>query len=176
MAISIIDKRNIREVAEFMSFIKPDWWDFEGAYQQLQDASLLAKLIGWCMEEEGKIRGWILCAEFEGYSYLSIENLGYDENGTYVMEGQTEPLLRKAESYAKEKGYRNLKYVIGSTGMSCHGRGLMNFADELKNLRSNGREHFDYFTGYGFKPSGFIPNCYGKDYHGIIMIKSLSPC
>ena len=54
MAISIIDKRNIREVAEFMSFIKPDWWDFEGAYQQLQDASLLAKLIGWCMEEEDR--------------------------------------------------------------------------------------------------------------------------
>ena len=31
----------------------------------------------------------------------------------------------------------------------------------------------DYFVQYGFSPTGFIPNCYGENYHGIIMIKPL---
>lgn len=173
MNIYGIDQQNSGKVAEFMASIKPDWWDFEGANRQLQDVSLLAKLVGWYMEENAEVRGWILCAEFEGYSYLSIENLGYDENGTYVMEQQTEPLLRQAEDYARKKGYRNLKYIIGSTGMSCHGRPITDYAEELKNLKSNGREHFDYFVHYGFSPAGFIPDCYGENYHGIVMIKSL---
>ncbi len=173
MNIYRMDQQNSGKVAQFMSLIKPDWWDFEGANGQLQDVSLLAKLVGWYMEEDKKVRGWILCAEFEGYSYLSIENLGYDENGAYVMEQQTEPLLKQAEDYAREKGYRNLKYIIGSTDMSCHGRPIMDYAEELRNLTSNGREHFDYFVQYGFSPTGFIPDCYGENYHGIIMIKSL---
>lgn len=156
-----------------MSTIKPGWWDFEGASQQLQDVSLLARLTGWYMEEDATPKGWILCAEYEGYSYLSIECLGYDADGTFVMEQQLEPLLKQAEAHAREKGYRNLKYIIGSTGMSCHGRPITNYADELRELKSNGREHFDYFVQYGFSPTGFIPNCYGKNYHGIVMIKTL---
>ena len=79
----------------------------------------------------------------------------------------------EAEEYARQKGYRNLKYVIGSTGMSCHGRPITDFAEELRTLRSNGRAHFDFFRKIGFVPAGFIPNCYGENYHGIIMIKSL---
>ncbi|MFQ6862460.1 MAG: hypothetical protein ACLROI_01665 [Beduini sp.] len=173
MEICKIGTSNVNSVAKLMADIKPDWWDFEGALQQLQDASMLAKLVGWCMEEDGKPQGWILCAEFEGYSYLSIENLGYDDHGIFVMEQQLEPLLNEAEKYAREKGYRNLKYVIGSTDMSCHGRPLLNYADELRNLKSHHREHFDYFIDYGFYPTGFIPHCYGENYHGIIMIKSL---
>lgn len=173
MDICKIDKINVAAVAELMSALKPDWWDFEGASRQLQDVSLLAKLIGWYMGESTNPKGWILCAEFEGYSYLSIECLGYDENGSFVMEQQLEPLLKYAENYAMEKGYRNLKYIIGSTGMSCHGKPIVNCADELNRLKSNGREHFDYFVQYGFSPTGFIPDCYGKNYHGIIMIKSL---
>ena len=35
------------------------------------------------------------------------------------------------EIYAKEKGYRNLKYIIGSTEMSCHGKPILDFAEEL---------------------------------------------
>lgn len=173
MDICKIDSSNVAAVAKLMSAVKPDWWDFEGASQQLQDVSLLANLIGWCMKEGTNPKGWILCAEFEGYSYLSIECLGYDENGAFVMEQQLEPLLKCAENHAKKKGYRNLKYVIGSTGMSCHGKPITDYAAELKGLKSNGREHFDYFVRYGFSPTGFIPNCYGDNYHGIIMIKSL---
>ena len=156
-----------------MSAIKPDWWDFDGASRQLQEVSLLANLIGWYMGEGGNPKGWILCAEYEGYSCLIVECVGYDENGRFVMEQQLEPLLRQAEAHAKEKGYRNLKYIIGSTDMSCHGRPMTDYAEELRSLESRGRAHFDYFVGYGFSPTGFIPNCYGENYHGIVMIKPL---
>lgn len=114
-----------------------------------------------------------MCAEYECYSYLSIECLGYDDNGTFAMEEKLEPLLTRAEEYAREKGYRNLKYIIGSTDMLCHGRPLQGYAEELRELKSYGRAHFDYFVGCGFSPAGFIPNCYGENYHGIIMIKPL---
>lgn len=52
MNIYGIDQQNSGKVAEFMASIKPDWWDFEGANRQLQDVSLLAKLVGWYMEEK----------------------------------------------------------------------------------------------------------------------------
>ncbi len=174
MSIETIDASSIDTVATFMSTIKPEWWDFEGASQQLQDVSLLAQLVGWHIKEDSKVKGWILCAEYGGYSCLSIENLGYEENGQFVMEEQCEPLLKKAENYAKEKGLRNLKYIIGSTQLSCHGRPMIDFATELKNLKSYNRDHFDYLLSYGFVPTGFLPNCYGTNYHGIIMIKQLA--
>ena len=59
--------------------------------------------------------------------------------------------------------------------MSCHGRPLGDYAKELAELHSLDREHYDFFYGYGFRPAGFLPNCYGENYHGIIMIKGLAP-
>lgn len=173
MVIRRMEPSNVGAVAKLMSAIKPDWWDFEGANQQLQDVGLLAKLVGWYLEEDGAPKGWLLCAEYAGYACLTIENLGYDENGAFVMERQLEPLLQRAEQYARQKGLRNMRYIIGSTGMSCHGRPITDFAEELRTLRSLGRAHFDYFRSIGFVPTGFLPNCYGKNYHGIIMVKSL---
>lgn len=173
MNIYEIDESNVDTVAVLMATIKPDWWDFEGASQQLSEVSSLARLIGWYLKDGSDAKGWILCAEYDGYSYLSIECLGYDDNGAFVMEEQLEPLLKRAEQHAREKEYRNLKYVIGSIGMSCHGKPIVNSADELRDLKSYGRKHFDYFVEYGFTPMGFIPNCYGENYHGILMIKPL---
>lgn len=46
-------------------------------------------------------------------------------------------------------------------------------AKELRALRSNGRAYFDFFRKIGFAPAGWIPNCYGENDHGIIIIKSL---
>ena len=89
------------------------------------------------------------------------------------MEHQLQPLLEKAEQYARDKGFRILKYMIGSVDMSCHGRELGNYWEALRDLESYGREHFDYFVRYGFKPAGFMPNCLGENYHCIIMIKEL---
>ncbi len=169
-----INAGSIPAVADLMSGIKPDWWDLEGASQQLSDVGLLAKLVGWYIgEEEGKPQGWLLCAEYPGYSCLSIENLGYAQDGHFVMEEPLEPLLAHAETHAKQQGFRMMKYIISSIGLSCHGRPLGDYGDELRKLRSNGREHFDYFVRCGFTPAGFLPNCYGENWHGILMIKTM---
>lgn len=88
-----------------MSILKPEWWDFEGANQQLQDVQLLATLVGWCFESDRDSKGWLLfCDEFPGYSTMTIENLGFDDGGTMVMEESLEPLLRQAEAYDGERG------------------------------------------------------------------------
>lgn len=63
MDIKTIDSSGIDSVARFMSTIKPEWWDYDGAYQQLQDVSLLAGLVGWYMENATEVKGWILCAK-----------------------------------------------------------------------------------------------------------------
>ena len=174
MEIRLIGPSNAGRVAALMSTIKPDWWDYSGAFGQLQDERLLARLVGWFLEENGTPRGWLLCAEYEGYSCLSIENLGFDGGGAFSMEEPLEPLLRRAEEHARQKGFRNLKYVIGSTELSCHGRPFGDPARELAELTSLGRKHYDFFRSYGFRPMGFLPNCYGVNYHGILMIKDLA--
>ena len=109
---------------------------------------------------------------FDAYVTMNGQ-LCYDADGVFVMEEPLGPLLRQAEQYARQKGYRNLKYVIGSTGMSCHGRPLGDFAEELRTLHANSRAHFDYFRSIGFLPAGFLPNCYGENWHGILMVKPL---
>lgn len=45
-----INKSNACAVAKLMSAIKPDWWDFAGASQQLQDVSFACefnRLVYW---------------------------------------------------------------------------------------------------------------------------------
>jgi hypothetical protein len=174
MEIFKLTEDNIPNVAKFMAYIKPNWWDYEGGVKQLSDIRNTVDNVGWFMgDDEQHPRGWLLCAEYACYSCLSIECLGYDENGKFVMEQQLQPLLEKAEQYAREKGFRILKYMIGSVNMSCHGRKLESYWEELRDLKSYNREHFDYFVKYGFKPAGFMPNCLGENYHCIIMIKEL---
>jgi hypothetical protein len=165
---------NIPDVAQLMARIKPDWWDLEGALGQLSDIRNTTYNVGWFIgEDEQHPKGWVLCADYACYSCLSIECLGYDEGGKFVMEHQLRPVLDMAESYARGKGYRILRYMIGSRDMSCHDRPLGEYWEELKNLTSYGREHFDFFVEYGFKPAGFMPHCLGENYHCIIMIKQL---
>lgn len=175
MKIFKIGDKNIPAVAKLMAYIKPDWWDYQGGVDQLSDIRNTVDSVGWFMgEDEGNPQGWLLCAEYPCYSCLSIECLGYDENGKFVMENQLQPLLDYAEQYARKKGFRILKYMIGSVDMSCHNRGLGEYWEELRDLKSFNREHYDFFFNYGFKPAGFMPNCLGPNYHCIIMIKDIS--
>lgn len=174
MRIFEFNKENIPKVAELMANIKPDWWDYQGALGQLSDIRNTAYNVGWFMgEDERHPKGWLLCTDYECYSCLSIECLGYDEHGRFVMENEIRPLLETAERYAHRKGYRILRYMIGSKGMSCDNHPLRNYWEELRDLKSFGREHFDFFIEYGFKPAGFMPNCLGENYHCIIMIKEI---
>lgn len=174
MNIYELTETNIPCVAGFMAYIKPDWWDYEGALGQLSDIRNTTFNLGWFMgDDEQHPRGWLLCADYACYSCLSIECLGYDEDGRFVMEHQIRPLLERAELYARNKGYRMLRYMTGSRDMSCHGRALGEYWEELRDLKSYGRGHFDFLVEYGFKPAGFMPNCLGVNYHCIIMIKEL---
>ena len=174
MNIFRIDESNISCVAGLMANIKPDWWDFEGAVDQLSDIRNTAQNVGWLMgEDENHPKGWLLCTEYPCYSCLSIECLGVDDEGRFAMEQQLEPLLIAAEQYARGKGHRIFKYMIGSRELSCDGRELGEYWRELRDLKSFRREHFDYFVQYGFKPAGFMPHCLGENYHCIIMIKEL---
>jgi len=174
MEIYQFSDENILAVATRMSTIKPDFWNYQGALNQLSDIRNSAVNVGWLIgETEHSPKGWILCHDYPSYSCLSIECLGFDDNGNFVAECQMEPLLNKAEEYARDNGYRILRYVISSTDISCHGQSLGDYWEALRDLTSNNREHFDYFIQYGFKPAGFLPNCYAVGYHGIIMIKEL---
>jgi hypothetical protein len=174
MEIFELSENNIPIVASLMARVKPDWWDYEGGLEQLSDIRNTVHNVGWYMgENKTNPRGWILCSDYACYSCLSIECLGYDDNGNFAMEEQLQPLIEQAETYARSKGYRILKYMIGSVDLSCHGRPLGNYAEELQNLKSYDRKHFDYFVKYGFKPTGFMPNCLGENYHCVIMIKEL---
>lgn len=173
MEIKRIDEQSYHSVASLMSEIKPEFWDYDGAIQQIRDTFGLTKLIGWYMEKDYVSKGWISCAEYDGYSCLSIETLGYNDNGQFIVDQPLEPLLRTAEDYAISKGYRCLKFIIGSTDMSCHGKLIKNYAFELENLKVDNRKDYEFFKSYGFIPTGFIPNCYGKNFHGVIMIKPL---
>lgn len=174
MNIYPLTESNIPRVASFMAAIKPDWWDYEGALGQLSDIRNTTYNVGWFMgESEQSPKGWMLCADYECYSTLSIECLGFDEGGRFVMERQIRPLLEEAERYARGKGYRILRYMIGSRDMSCHDRPLGEYWQELRDLKSYGREHYDFFVEYGFRPAGFMPHCLGPNYHCILMIKEL---
>lgn len=168
-----IEPANVQAVARLMASVKPEWWDTEGAAAQLQDVALLARLVGWYLEEDGVPRGWILCAEFDGYSCLSIENLGYDDQGRFSVDCRLDPLLRLAEQHARTKGYRCLRYVVGSAGFSCHGRPIADYSEALRTLHAHGRSDYDAMTAFGFTPSGFLPHCYAENYHGILLTKPL---
>ena len=174
MRIYQFNIENIPNVASLMSTIKPDFWDYQGAFSQLSDIRNSAVNVGWLIgEREHDPKGWLLCHDYPNYSCLSIECLGFDDNGNFVAEHQLEPLLNKAEEYARDSGYRVLRYTISSTDMSCHGKPLGNYWEALRDLKSDTRAHFEYFVKYGFKPAGFLPNCYAKGYHGVMMVKEL---
>jgi len=165
---------NIPAVATLMSTLKPEWWSYQGALEQLSETQNSINGVGWIAgENEQKPLGWLLCIDFPQYSYLSIECMGYNENNSFVAEHQVEPLLNKAEEYAKVNERRMLKYIISSPQLSCHEQPLGDYWQVLRDLDSNNRTDFDYLIKFGFKPAGFLPNCYSAGCHGVMMIKEL---
>lgn len=166
-----LTKEAIPMVAQLMATIKPEFWDYNGAEEQLNSYGTT----GWYISEYGKhIKGWMLVRGLESYSCLELDCFGYNENGKFVTEEQMKPLFKKAEEYALDKGYRIMRLTITSLGMSCDGRELDEYWKELKELKAIDRVHYYWLLQYGFKPSGFMPNCYGQNFHGIIMIKNIS--
>lgn len=168
MGIYKINSENISIVSKLMVDIKPDWWDIEGAKQQLSDG------IGWYFgSSKDSPIGWILCKRYDSYKTGEIECLGYDNCGTFEIGKALQPLVEKAEEWAREQGFVIMKFTIGTRGLSCHGVNLKKPWEELRVLYAIDREDYNWFISMGYVPAGVLPNIYGDKYHGILLVKTL---
>ena len=176
MKIDIITKDNIHLVAQLMSSIKPEWWDMDGALMQLEDPR---NNIGWVINDnQAHPTGWLLCSEDFYALFLNLECMGYDDQGNFVTDERLLPLLEKAEEYAKDKGYPVLRYMIGTSELSPFvGVNLTEYWQEgLKEITSvnleKSKDH-GFLYQFGFRPTGFIPHCYGEGAHALMLIKTI---
>lgn len=168
MNIFELDEKSIPAVSEFMARIKPEFWDVEGAMKQLGSG------IGWYFVlAKDQPEGWILCKLLDGYKTLEIECLGYEDNGQFKIGKGLQPLVETAEKWAISEGFANMRFTIGSRGLSCHHRPLGKPWEELRDIQAVDREEFDWFLSMGYLPSGILPNIYGDNYHGILLVKQL---
>lgn len=172
MNIYRMTQEKIPSIATMMSERKPEWWDYEGAYQQLSDISESIQTIGWCMEESEKIKGFLLCRELLGYQTLELECCGFDDNGEFKLEHKLEPLMQEAENYAKKKGYMNFRSGISSVGFSIHGKEIDDIPKAIKELTCE-RTDYIWYRNHGFQVIGILPNTYGTGTHLILLNKSL---
>lgn len=171
-----LDKTSIPRVAQLMTRIKPEFWDEAGATKQLQGG------VGWYIidewdammgEDEEQPKGWLLCRCFPKYKVMEIECMGYDEDGTMVIDYQLEPLILHAMEVAIEQGFRMLRFVIGSRGLSIHGKQMGSASFELQYLHVIDRPEFEWFLDMGFDVCGLLPNAYGEGHHGVELIKQI---
>jgi hypothetical protein len=79
--------------------------------------------------------------------------------------------MARCEQWAQEQGAVNLRFIIGSRGLSCHGRRLGRPWEELKEIHAIDREDYDWFLSMSYAPSGILPDIYGSGYHGVMLLK-----
>lgn len=168
MNIFLLDKTSVEKVAQTMVKIKPEWWDLEGAVNQLSNGT------GWyAVNNNQEVSGWLLCKTYRLYKTVEIECLGYNDNGDLKIGLELQPLVECCERWARENGYINIRFIIGSYNLSCHGKKIDYVWKELKDLNSYNREDYDWFISMGYKQSGILPDIYGEGYHGVILLKHL---
>lgn len=168
MNIYKIGSENVLTVAKFMSDIKPEFWDIDGATRQLSNG------IGWYAGlSENKPKGFLLCKAYIGYRTGEIECLGYEKDEIFIVGKELKPLIEKSEEWARGQGFVNMRFIMGSRGLSCHGRNLNEPWEELKNLHEIDREEYNWFISMSYIPSGILPNIYAEKYHGVLLVKKL---
>lgn len=161
-------------VARLMCALKPEWWDYEGAYGQLSNIEESIRTVGWYIgEDEETPVGWILCRELVGYRALELECSGYNDHGVFKLEHKLGDLFRIAEQYAREKGYLTFRSGISSEGFNIHGREIGNIAEAIASLEC-GRVDYQWYLEQGFRVIGIQPNAYEKGFHLILLGKDLS--
>ena len=168
MKISMLDELNIGDVANLMVQLKPEFWDLEGAVAQLSNG------VGWCLTTSaGRPVGWLLCKWYAAYKTSEIECLGYDDEGQFKVGPELQPLVEQCEQWIREQGGVNSRFVIGSRGLSCHGKSLGKPWQELQELCAVDRAEYEWFVKMGYAPSGILPDIYGPGYHGIMLLKRI---
>jgi len=167
MEIIEINSVNVAKVAEFMSSMKPEWWNIEGAQKQLESG------IGWYVREGREISGWILCKPLPLYSTLEIECLGFNDQGILTIGKQLQPLIEHAETWARSNSLRTMRFTMTSRGFSCHHHDINQLWEELRNLHAIDRTDYEFFVKLGYQPVGILPELYGDKNHGILILKRL---
>jgi hypothetical protein len=166
MKVSTLNESNINAVASLMAQLKPEFWDLEGAATQLRNG------IGWCLTTNtGEPIGWLLCQWYAAYKTGGIECLGYDDKGQFKVGPELQPLVEQCEQWIREQGGVNSRFIIGSRGLSCHGKALGEPWQELEALYAVDREEYEWFVTMGYTPSGILPDIYGTGHHGIMLLK-----
>lgn len=173
MNVYNLTEETIPAVAQLMCSIKPEWWDFDGAYKQLSTIDESIKTVGWYLgEDEEHPKGWILCRELIGYRALELECSGYDDNGTFKLEHKLEDLFAVAEEYAREKGYLTFRSGISSIGFHIHRQKLVNIPKAMESLTCD-RIDYHWYLEHGFRVIGIQPNAYDRGFHLIMLAKEL---
>lgn len=163
----------IPAIALLMSTIKPDWWDYEGAYEQLSNVDTAIKTVGWYLGEDiGQPKGWILCRELIGYRALDLECSGFDDNGSFKLEHKLGELFHVAENYAREKGYMTFRSGISSVGFNIHHQEIKNIPEAIQGLTCD-RIDYKWYLQNGFRVIGIQPNAYERGFHLIMLGKEL---
>ncbi len=161
----------IPAVANLMSTIKPDWWDYDGAYEQLSNINETIKTVGWYLGEDIEHpQGWILCREFVGYRALDIECSGFNDNGSFKLEHKLGELFEVAEEYARSKGYMTFRSGIGSIGFNIHDQEITNIPKAIEELTCD-RIDYQWYLEHGFRVIGIQPNAYDRGFHLIMLGK-----
>lgn len=161
-------------LAAMMSTLKPEWWDYEGAYGQLSNIDESIRTIGWyCGEDADHPTGWILCRELLCYRALELECSGFNDNGVFKLEHKLGDLMAAAEEYAKGQGYLAFRSGISSMGFNIDGQEIASIPEAIANLQC-GRIDYLWYLDHGFKVIGIQPNAYAKGSHLILLSKDLS--
>ncbi|WP_310831257.1 hypothetical protein [Paenibacillus pedocola] len=111
--------------------------------------------------------------ELPEYRTLQIDTMGADEAGRLAVNHKLGGLIDQCLAYGAQQGYVNLSFIIGSRGLSCHGRELSLVSEELQKLHAQDRPEYVWLTQTGFRPSGIYPQIYGEYYHGILLIRTI---
>ncbi len=167
----VIDPAVMLQVAELMTRIKPDWWPrVEDALEQLR-----AETRGWYLARpDGSIAGFLACILLAGYRAVEIDVLGYDDSGTLNVGQPLGLLVAACQDWAFSMGAAYVRFIVGSRGLSIHGRPLGPAWQELRDLDTSARPDVAWFRSIGYEPSGLLPNTYGQGYHGVLLIKRLA--
>lgn len=163
----------IPAVAHLMCTIKPDWWDYDGAYGQLSNIDETIQTVGWYLGEDiDQPKGWILCRELIGYKALDLECSGFDDNGSFKLEHKLGELFDVAEKYARTKGYMTFRSGISSVGFNIHDKEIKNIPKAMEALTSD-RIDYKWYLENGFHVIGIQPNAYERGFHLIMLGKEI---
>lgn len=173
MNIYDLTPTTIPALAQLMCTIKPDWWDYEGAYNQLSNIDDSIKTVGWYLGEDmDHPKGWILCRELIGYRALELECSGFDDNGIFKLEHKLGELFAVAETYARNKGYLTFRSGISSMGFNIHEQEIVDISKAIESLKCN-RQDYIWYLANGFRVIGIQPNAYDKGFHLIMLGKEV---